>query len=123
MPFQWFELKDKTGSPGFEHIRPPRFYHLLSQLQSLLLVLTGSVVAAAALLAEGPEQRGDVSQDAVTVLNEEANELTHLRGETPPGYIMRSCTSLHVRSSAAADLFSSFSWMKECYCLCKVSAV
>lgn len=41
------------------------------------------MVAAAALLAEAPEQRGDVvSQDAAAVLDQEANELTHLRRET-----------------------------------------
>lgn len=55
--------------------------------------VTWSVVAAVALLAEAPEQRGDVlSQDAAAVLDEESDQLTHLRGretegqETPPGY-------------------------------------
>lgn len=45
--------------------------------------LTWSVVAAAALLAEAPEQRGDVvSQHAAAVLDQEANELAHLWRET-----------------------------------------
>lgn len=40
------------------------------------------MVAAAALLAEAPEQRGDVlPQHAAAVLYEEANQLTHLRAE------------------------------------------
>lgn len=39
------------------------------------------MVAAAALLAEAPEQRGDVlPQDAAAVLYEEANQLAHLQG-------------------------------------------
>ena len=41
------------------------------------------MVAAAALLAEAPEQRGDVfSQHAAAVLDEEADQLTHLQGDT-----------------------------------------
>jgi len=43
------------------------------------------MVAAAALLAEGSEQRGDVSQDVVAVLYEETNQLTHLRGGKTSG--------------------------------------
>lgn len=44
------------------------------------------MVAAAALLAEASEQRGDVfSQDAAAVLYEEADELAHLRREPQPG--------------------------------------
>lgn len=40
------------------------------------------MVAAAALLAEAPEQRRDVvPQDAAAVLDEQANQLAHLRRE------------------------------------------
>lgn len=52
---------------------------LLSRLRLTFRALTWSVVAAAALLAEASEQRGDIiSQDAAAVLYEEANQLAHL---------------------------------------------
>lgn len=45
------------------------------------------VAAAAALLAEGPEQRRQVvSQRAAALLDEQTNQLAHLRGETAHGY-------------------------------------
>lgn len=58
-----------------------------SEVILISLALTWSVVAAAALLAEAPEQRGDVlPQDAAAVLYEEANQLAHLQGrEAAPG--------------------------------------
>lgn len=68
---------------------------------------TWSVVTAAALLAEAPEQRGDVfSQDAAAVLYEEANQLTHLQGGTTPGYYTEAWT-LWLLSAAADRSFSS----------------
>lgn len=51
-------------------------------------VLTRSMVAAAALLAEGSEERWNVPQEGAAVLYEEANKLTNLQEETAPGYLM-----------------------------------
>lgn len=57
------------------------------------------MVAAAALLAEGSKQRGDVfSQDAGAVLYEEADQLTHLRD----GERNTHCDFSHIFTPAAA---------------------
>lgn len=49
------------------------------------------MVAAAALLAEAPEERRDVvSQDTAAVLDQKANQLAHLQRETPARLKKRS---------------------------------
>lgn len=55
------------------------------------------MVAAAALLAEGSEQRGDVSQDAAAVLYQEVDQLTHLHRETPDHEVRHVLSYIHLK--------------------------
>lgn len=86
LSLRWFEARTELGTLSQSQIHTDLASVCRAALELLLLYLissvTWAVVAAVALLAEAPEQRRDVfSQDAAAVLDEESDQLTHLRGE------------------------------------------